>query len=263
MSHKTSPARRAAFLKALRETGNQTIAAERAKVSRSWVHLHRSTDAAFDAAVRAAIAEAKASLSRADERKPPSGWGHLDGEELVVKGSGGSGGGRRVQIARARLKQWTPRIEDRFLATLAATCNVKAACAQVGMTQASAYLHRRRWPAFAKRWDAAIEEGAVRLEFALLEYAMNPFSSLDPAAPAPIPPMRADQALQNLHMHQRRLHGIGGTPGLLAKPPPIEKVHAKLLRNIGVLERGRRIPEEERERDRQEYASRRPSAGSG
>ena len=51
MSRKTSPARRAAFLKALSETGNQTIAAERAKVSRSWVQLHRSTDPAFDADV--------------------------------------------------------------------------------------------------------------------------------------------------------------------------------------------------------------------
>ena len=49
MSRKTSPVRRAAFLKALSATGNQTIAAERAKVSRSWVQLHRSTDPGFDA----------------------------------------------------------------------------------------------------------------------------------------------------------------------------------------------------------------------
>ena len=54
MSRKTSPARRGAFLQALRETGNQTIAAERAKVSRSWVQLHRSTDPQFRADVAAA-----------------------------------------------------------------------------------------------------------------------------------------------------------------------------------------------------------------
>ena len=76
-----------------------------------------------------------------------------------------------MQIARARLKQWTPRIEDRFLAVLAATCNVKAACAEVGMTAASAYAHRKRWPAFAGRWDEAVEEGYARLEFALVENA--------------------------------------------------------------------------------------------
>lgn len=73
MSRKTSAARRAAFFKALRETGNQTIAAERAKVSRSWVQLQRSVDPAFKAAVAAAVAEAKAGLSRADGRQPPSG----------------------------------------------------------------------------------------------------------------------------------------------------------------------------------------------
>lgn len=119
MSAKTSPQRRAAFLRALRESGNQTIAAERAKVSRSWVQLHRSTDPQFKADVAAAVGEAKAAFLACRESgsmTPPKGWGHLDGEELVVRGSNG----RRVQVARARLHQWTPRLEDRFLATLAA-----------------------------------------------------------------------------------------------------------------------------------------------
>ena len=154
MSAKTSAARRAAFFEALRATGNQTLAAERAKVSRSWVQLQRSSGPAFKDAVRAAVAEARASLSQRSAtsaehgaqsgRQPPSGWGHLDGEELVVKGTGGSSlgsaqggpGGRRVQIARARLRQWTPRIEARFLTALMATCNVKAACIEVGMSAA-------------------------------------------------------------------------------------------------------------------------------
>ena len=106
MSHKTSPARRAAFFDALRETGNQTIACERAKVSRSWVRLQRSIDPQFKADVAAAVAEAKVGLSRADGRKPPSGWGFLDGEELVVKGdqrppgADCSGAGEAVDAAR-------------------------------------------------------------------------------------------------------------------------------------------------------------------
>jgi hypothetical protein len=64
-----------------------------------------------------------------------------------------------VQIARARLHQWDARVEDRFIETLAATCNVKAACAAVGMTQTSAYEHRKRWRAFAARWDEARRSG--------------------------------------------------------------------------------------------------------
>src|SRR5688572_22229906 len=136
MSHKTSAARRAAFFEALRATGNQTLACERAKVSRAWMQLQRSTDPQFRADVVAAVAEARGSLSQRSGsspehaehsgRQPPSGWGHLDGEELVVKGTGGSGGDKRIQIARARLKQWTPRVERRFLTALMATCNVTA-----------------------------------------------------------------------------------------------------------------------------------------
>lgn len=221
MTAKTSPARRAAFLKALRATGNQTLAAERAKVSRSWVQLHRSTDPEFDDACRAAIAAAKESLRSAPildlrqgrqvrgargSSKPPCGWGYLDGEELVVRGTNG----RRVQIARARLHQWTPRVEDRFLATLAVTCNVRAACAEVGMSVESAYKHRARWPAFAERWDEAVQIGYWRLDGALTAGAIALFDPpdpsgppLEPAAPA-LAPMSVDDAIRLAGLYERR-----------------------------------------------------------
>lgn len=52
MTKKTSEKRKQAFFKALAETGNQTISAERARVSRSWVTLHRSTDSEFKVHMR-------------------------------------------------------------------------------------------------------------------------------------------------------------------------------------------------------------------
>jgi len=245
MSRRTSPQRRAAFLKALAETGNQTIAAERAKVSRSWVQLHRSSDPAFDADVRAAVAEARASLSQRSAssaehsgRKPPRGWGHLDGEELVVKGTNG----RRTQVARARLKQWTARIEDRFLAVLAATCNVKAACAEIGMTAASAYAHRKRWPAFERRWDEALSEGCLALETALLEAGANLFASPElPPAGAAAPPapaiahMDAHQAL--LYMHKHYLPRPGRLPGRAPTRATEGETAAALEQLLAQLER--------------------------
>jgi hypothetical protein len=183
MTAKTSLARRNAFLKALAETGNQTLAAERAKVSRSWVCLHRANDPAFDADCVAAIAAAKerfgetkgspstssgrAELGMRGSRRPPAGWRFAGGEELVVSGSRG----RRVQVRRAKLKQWTPRVEDRFLSALAASCNVKAALVTVGMSKSGAYSHRARWPAFARAWDEAIAIGYARLEAAVIESA--------------------------------------------------------------------------------------------
>ncbi|PAX07115.1 hypothetical protein [Sphingomonas lenta] len=74
MSAKTSERRRAAFFKALAETGNQTLAAERAKVSRSWVSLHRAGDPAFRAEMEAAIASAEARLDRAAGVGPAAKW---------------------------------------------------------------------------------------------------------------------------------------------------------------------------------------------
>jgi hypothetical protein len=87
---------------------------------------------------------------------------------------------------RARLNQISPRVEDRFLATLAATCNVNAACAEAGVSKGAIYTHRKRWSAFARRWDAAVKLGSLRLQFALVEYAANPFSATELPEPAEI-----------------------------------------------------------------------------
>ncbi|MDB5681764.1 MAG: hypothetical protein JWO16_1569 [Sphingomonas bacterium] len=213
MSHKTSPARVEAFFRALGETGNRTIAAERARVSQSWVTLHRATDPDFAARMVAALAEAKASFDKlrtnGGSLKPAAGWGSIDGEELVVRGTRG----RRTQIARARLKQWTPRTEARFLAALAACCNVKAACRAVGMSQAAAYNHYARWPDFEKRWEAALEEGFERLELALFDHAGRAFAAVDYPPDMAMPPVTFDQAIQLLGLHQSRVHKIGKRPG--------------------------------------------------
>jgi hypothetical protein len=243
MSAKTSAARREAFLAALRETGNRTIAAERARVSQSWVTLHRGADPAFKAAMVAAVAEAKARLGGAAAMRPAAGWGSLEGEELVMRG----GNGRRVQVARARLRQWTPRAEARFLTTLAATCNVKASCAEVGLSVPSAYNHRKRWQAFADRWDEAVEIGYARLEFALLEHACNMFSAPEVMPDAPMPPMRVDEAMQLLYMHRHQVHGIGGRPGLVAMPPTFEEVRPGILRKVEAIKRAETLDAADRE----------------
>ncbi len=212
MTAKFSAARRAAFLKALSETGNITVSAERAKVSRSWVQLHRSTDPEFDSACRGAVAEARERLSGHGERRPPSGWGFAGGEELVVKGTRSSTG-RRVQVARARIKQWTPRVERRFLAMLLATANVTASCRAVGMTPASAFGHRSRWPRFAALWDAAVTEASHRIEMETVMGGVNFFSDTDLPDDVPVVPMTAAEAIHILHMTKNKTHGIGKAPG--------------------------------------------------
>jgi hypothetical protein len=265
MTRKFGQPRKDAFLAALRETGNRTLAAEAAKVSQSWVGLQRKSDPDFKRACAEAVEAAKRCLSGLPDQvrgsqgscEPPTGWRFLDGEELVVRGTGGSGGGKRVQIARARLRQWTPRVEERFLAALAATCNVKAACAEVGLTAASAYNHRNRWQRFAERWDEALEIGYVQLEFGLVERAGNLFSGDGPVEVGPIRAMTAAHAIHLLHMHKHAVHRIGKRPGLRAREPDIESVRAEILRKVDALDRAdkRRLAE-----DREAWARRRGNA---
>jgi len=273
VSAKTSAARRAAFFKALRETGNQTLACERARVSRSWMQLQRSSDPQFRAEMASAIEEAKARLdalgTNGGGRQPPRGWGHLDGEELVVKGTGGSAlrhaqgerkYARRIQIARARLKQWTPRVERRFLAALIATCNVKAACAEVGMTPASAYAHRKRWPRFGALWADAVAEGYARLEIALLESGLNLFSALELPSEAPLPGMDVAQAIHLLHMHKNGVLGLGKAPGVRWRPPlgiDHPKIRGGIERKVRAIIAARDIPARARAADARAYAKRR------
>ena len=191
MSAKITASRRAAFLKFLAATGNQTLSAERAKVSRSWVCLQRSTDPGFDAACREALRVAKAALGPSTfqcssvprtecalqprtngagvgpHRLPPR-WGFAEGVELVISGSNG----RRTQIRRAKFREWTPRVELRFLDVLCETANVRVAAAAAGMSKSSAYAHRRRHPEFMRLWDEAITIGYAMLDAALVAGAV-------------------------------------------------------------------------------------------
>lgn len=236
MSAKFGARRREAFLLALAATGNQTLAAERAKISRSWVSLHRASDPEFRQAMDVAVAEARAALAGHGARKPPTGWGYLDGEELVVKGTGGSGGGKRVQIARSRLRQWSPRVEKRFLTALSATCNVKAACAEVGLTPASAYAHKRRWQGFADRWKQALEDGYAQLEAGLVFAAGNFLSG--EAEVGPIRDVTMAHALELWEGRVRQERARAGRrwgPGLRPKEPDIEAITANFARMAEVI----------------------------
>ncbi len=241
MTAKFGAARRRAFLAALAATGNQTLAAERAKVSRSWVTLHRANDPGFRRAIDEAVGAAESALRQAQRErglgcKPPTGWGYLDGEELVVKGTGGAGGGKRVQIARSRLKQWSPRVEKRFLETLSATCNVKAACAEVGLTPASAYAHKKRWQGFADRWKQALEDGYVQLEAGLVFAAGNFLSG--EAEVGPITGVTMAQALEMWEARERQQKAQARRrwgPGLSPKEPDIEEIRAHFERVAKVI----------------------------
>jgi hypothetical protein len=77
---------------------------------------------------------------------------------------------RSAQLVEKRKKPRFDKARKRiFLEWFAATCNVRLAARQVGISQATAYRNRMSDPDFAEAWDRALEQGYARLEAKLLE----------------------------------------------------------------------------------------------
>jgi hypothetical protein len=173
MTARVAAAKVEAFLAALAETGNASLAATQAGLSRSWVNKARGADAGLDARVRAARAAAAGRLARCEGNRPPEEWRMRRGVELVVT--------RRGQIARAPgARRWTKRMEERFLFAVRETRNLRLAAPAVGMSLASLEKHRRRWSAFDRRVRAALRLSAGGLAMRLVVPADAPEEALEP-----------------------------------------------------------------------------------
>lgn len=232
MSHKTSKARVEAFFTALAETGNQTIAAERARVSRDWARKLGNCDPAFRARMDACIAEAEERLLAADRAMPPERWTEQDGEALVIRGCGR----RRAQIARVRLDGWSADMEARFLSELAATCNAKRAAAAIGVSAESAHQRRKRWRRFDEQWDEALAIGYTRLEFMLIDAGCNLFEGKPFDPDSPIPPMTVDQVLLYLSIHRKAVLHNEKRPHWRRKPRNPDEIRASILRKLDIIQ---------------------------
>jgi hypothetical protein len=68
---------------------------------------------------------------------------------------------------------FTPERRVRFCDALAVAGNVRAACAQVGVSAEAAYKARRRDPLFARAWDAALVLARRHAEAVLADRALN------------------------------------------------------------------------------------------
>jgi hypothetical protein len=202
---KISAARKRAFLRAIARSGNLTLAAEQAGVSKSWAVKARLADPGFALDCRAA----KASFDRLrmsgegpgarGSNRPPKGWRQSGGKELRVCGRGS----QRVQIVRASEGQWTPRAEARFLGALTRTNNLEMACDQAGMTLSSYEAHSRRWPDFRRRVREARAFASERLEAALEADSALPLD-LDFEAVDDLPLPGIAEALAIVRRHRRR-----------------------------------------------------------
>lgn len=84
------------------------------------------------------------------------------------QGEAGSGAQMRAQ----RKDGWTAELRQRFLETLAVTCNVSEAARVVGRNLSGAYHLKRRDPGFAQAWKQALSIGHEELKTLMLRQAL-------------------------------------------------------------------------------------------
>lgn len=200
----------AAFLQALRETGNAREAARRIGAHRATFTKRRAKHPAFAAEWDAALAIADAALHEAKDMAAAS----ATAEPHVLRTAKG-----RLQLRRPAPRRLTRDGEQAFLAALSATANIRLAAAAAGFSHSAFYARRRASPAFAREMRLALERGYESVELALLA-SIPPDSYRDDAwrhnDPPATPPMTVDEALMLLRLHQQEVR-------LQAEPPHIKR----------------------------------------
>lgn len=132
---------------------------------------------------------------------------------------------------RARaLVGWTKRMRDVFLDALAMSGNVRQAAEAAGGTHDSAYALRRRDPAFAAGWDAAVASVYARLEADLLARAIGDG------------PVGFDAALALKVLSRHEGQALRGTARMgVARTASLDTVERSLARKLAALAKRRPV----------------------
>lgn len=133
--------------------------------------------------------------------------------------------------------RWTAKMRASFLDHLAATCNVKASAAFIGIDPASVYALRRRDAKFAEAWGEALALGYEMLETLLVGHALagDTGDVLTCGAEPKSGPINVDLALRMLSAHRNAVGKPkrGGPSRRFADPEETDKV---LMRKLAAIE---------------------------
>ena len=174
MPSRISFAQEIAYLRTLGDTGNASLAAAQAGVSRDWAYKRRLADARFDALCREMVARF---TDLPPALKPPR-------PSLSPPGRGDKR--KRTQVRRDRAGGWTAAKEARFIERLRETCSVPLAAAAAGLSMVSAYRRRQVRPPFAEAWDEALRVGWPPADLPWIEAAECFFEGREPPPGNPV-----------------------------------------------------------------------------
>jgi hypothetical protein len=251
---------RDSFLALLGESGNAR-AALRIVGHPNMFYKRRRRDPAFAADWAAAVEAVDARLRQAQspflgpievKSMPPDDSGRPDADALggllkpgrkrpqrrpepVIRRTSNG----RLQLTLARDGHWTSEIEADFLARLRATGNFSASARAVGFQPASVIERTRKWAAFARACEEALEDASVALDYALVAYAhallRAPGEPPDQEEEVGFDPERAIRILAFLDSRRQGRTGRGRRKG----PPgrTFEQACESILGKIEAIER--------------------------
>jgi hypothetical protein len=235
----------AAFLEALRQTGNPRLAARLLGVHRSTYTKRRARSAAFAQDWDAALAAAHAAFHEAGGVSAPGTVARNCPHSLRTKGGElcvGRTRGGRLQLRRAPAGWMTRKGEQAFFRALSATANVRLSAAAAGFAHSAFYAKRRTRVAFAREMRLSLTEGYDRVEMAALAAAL-PESHEDDSwrhnDPPPIPPMTPDQVLQLLCLHEKSVRQSWDRPHRRKRRGEPWETYTERLRAMWVSEKAR------------------------
>jgi hypothetical protein len=208
--------RNAAFLAALRRTGNVRLACRDLGVNRSTFTKRRARCPAFAAAWDSALSAAHAAFLRAGgERMPGAGKGtgtrtcpHSDARPPDLRTRGGEPAIVRLPDGRLQLRHAPPgRMTDaarrRILATVEETNNLRLAARAAGFAHTSLFARARAHPDFGRALDLTRRIGRDRVIWQGMEAARTAAATWRCDFDVPIAPIAAERALIQLVYHWR------------------------------------------------------------
>lgn len=153
----------------------------------------------------------------------------------ILRGSGKDG----PQIVASKGRRWTDKARRAFLDALGASCNVTLSAAAAGFSKEALYRRRRLDPAFAADWQAALEQGYLRLEMVLVRRANEllegkPGDHL-PDPDAPFHDMTVRDAIAILQLHRASAKGEGKSPGWRARPRSLDEMRESILKKLEAI----------------------------
>ena len=156
---------------------------------------------------------------------------------MATKVTRTSGGRPQVQDVTETARAWTKAKQEQFLEHLAATCNVRASCRAVGLSEPGAYKRKKADAGFRASWARAVAEAVGRLELMLIERAMK--GTVKTHVTREGVKLRTTEypdriALSLIRVHKEEARQAEGDA---IEDEPIEAVRARIARKLDMLVR--------------------------